>query len=40
MAEATADMFGLGECDALFIPTYSSFTLCSIGKTSNEGGGA
>ena len=30
MAEATAEIFALGECDALFIPNYSSFTLSSI----------
>lgn len=30
MAEAASDIFALGECDALFIPNYSSFTLISI----------
>jgi hypothetical protein len=30
MAEAVSDIFALGECDALFIPNYSSFTLISI----------
>jgi hypothetical protein len=30
MAEAAADIFALGECSALFIPTYSSFTVTSI----------
>jgi len=30
MADATAEIFALGECDALFIPNYSSFTLSSI----------
>jgi hypothetical protein len=30
LAEATAEIFALGECDALFIPNYSSFTLSSI----------
>lgn len=30
MAEGVADMFALGECSALFLPTYSSFTILSI----------
>ncbi|KAL3803343.1 hypothetical protein HJC23_009307 [Cyclotella cryptica] len=30
MAEAISDVFALGECDALFIPSYSSFSLVSI----------
>jgi len=30
MAEAVADIFGLGECSALWIPNFSSFTLTSI----------
>jgi hypothetical protein len=30
MAEATSEIFALGECDALFIPNYSTFTLSSI----------
>ena len=30
MAEAVSDIFALGECDALYIPNYSSFTLTSI----------
>eukprot|EP00956_Cyclotella_meneghiniana_P037201 scaffold135481_cov66-Cyclotella_meneghiniana.AAC.1 len=30
MAEAVSDIFALGECDALFIPNYSSFSLISI----------
>jgi len=30
MAEATAEVFVLGECDALFIPNYSSFSQPSI----------
>eukprot|EP00956_Cyclotella_meneghiniana_P020692 scaffold36844_cov42-Cyclotella_meneghiniana.AAC.1 len=30
MAEAVSDIFALGECDALWIPNYSSFTLTSI----------
>lgn len=30
MAEAVADVFALGECDGLWIPNYSSFTLLSI----------
>jgi len=30
MAEAIAEVFALGECDALIIPNYSSFSLLSI----------
>ncbi|KAL7526703.1 hypothetical protein ACHAXR_001611 [Thalassiosira sp. AJA248-18] len=30
MAEAVADVFALGECDALFIPNYSSFSVIGI----------
>eukprot|EP00986_Skeletonema_menzelii_P005396 scaffold1951_cov137-Skeletonema_menzelii.AAC.4 len=30
MAEAVSDAFALGECDALFIPTYSSFSMIGI----------
>ncbi len=30
MAEAMADVFALGECDALYIPTYSSFNFVGI----------
>ncbi|KAL3780398.1 hypothetical protein ACHAW5_002686 [Stephanodiscus triporus] len=30
MAEAVADVFALGECDALFIPKYSSFSVIGI----------
>lgn len=30
MAEAVSDIFALGECDVLWIPNYSSFTLISI----------
>ena len=30
MAEAVADVFALGECDALFIPNYSSFSVVGI----------
>jgi len=30
MAEAIADVFALGECDALFIPNYSSFSFPGI----------
>lgn len=30
MAEAVADVFALGECDALFIPRYSSFNVVGI----------
>ena len=33
MAEATAELFALGECDALFIPNYSSFTYPAIALT-------
>ncbi len=37
MAEATAEMFALGECDALMIPNYSSFTYSSIALTRAAG---
>jgi len=30
MAEAVADIFALGECDALYIPNYSSFSIVGI----------
>ena len=30
MAEAVADVFALGECDALYIPKYSSFNVVGI----------
>lgn len=30
MAEAVADVFALGECDALFVPSYSSFSVVGI----------
>ena len=30
MAEAVADVFALGECDALFVPSYSSFSQIGI----------
>jgi hypothetical protein len=30
MRSAASDMFALGECDALFIPTYSAFTVTPI----------
>ena len=30
MAEAISQVFGLGECDALFVPTYSTFNLPAI----------
>lgn len=33
MAEAVADLFGLGECSALWVPTYSSFSLTGITQT-------
>ena len=36
MAEATAEVFGLGECDALFIPTYSSFSYSAIVLTAGR----
>jgi hypothetical protein len=36
MAEAVADMFALGECSALFIPTYSSFTVVPITLTNRR----
>jgi hypothetical protein len=36
MAEAVSDVFALGECDALYIPNYSSFTMVSIILTRAE----
>ena len=36
MAEAVADVFALGECDALFVPNYSSFNLVGIMLTRAE----
>lgn len=36
MAEAVADVFALGECDSLFIPNYSSFSLIGITLTRAE----
>ena len=36
MAEAVADVFALGECDALFIPNYSSFSAVGIMLTRAE----
>ena len=30
MAEAVSDVFALGECDALFIPNYSSFSFMGV----------
>jgi hypothetical protein len=39
MAEAVADVFALGECDALFIPNYSSFSLIGITLTRAEKNG-
>ena len=33
MAEAVADVFALGECDSLFIPNYSSFSVIGITLT-------
>jgi hypothetical protein len=36
MAEAVADVFALGECDALFVPNYSSFNLVGIILTRAE----
>lgn len=37
MAEALSDVFALAECDALFIPNYSSFTYVSIALTRARG---
>ncbi|GFH53205.1 hypothetical protein CTEN210_09681 [Chaetoceros tenuissimus] len=37
MAEALSDIFALAECDALFIPNYSSFTYVSIALTRARG---
>ena len=37
MAEATADVFALGECDALMIPNYSSFSYSGIALTRARG---
>ena len=36
MAEAMSDVFALGECDALWIPNYSTFTVISIVKMRAE----
>ena len=36
MAEATAEVFALGECDALLIPTYSSFSYSGIVLTAGR----
>mmetsp|Transcript_19377 Transcript_19377/g.23857 ORF Transcript_19377/g.23857 Transcript_19377/m.23857 type:complete len:405 (+) Transcript_19377:1599-2813(+) len=36
MAEATAEIFALGECDALFLPTYSSFSYAAIVLTAGR----
>ena len=36
MAEAVADVFALGECDALYIPSYSSFSVTGIMLTRAE----
>ena len=36
MAEAAAEVFALGECDALLIPTYSSFTYSAIVLTAGR----
>jgi len=36
MAEAVAEVFALGECDALMIPTYSSFTYPAIVLTAGR----
>jgi hypothetical protein len=38
MAEVIAEIFALGECDALFIPNYSSFSFVSITLTRARGG--
>jgi len=37
MSEAVADVFALGECDALYIPNYSSFSIVGISLTRAEG---
>lgn len=37
MAEAVADVFALGECDALYLPNYSSFSQVGIMLTRAEG---
>ena len=37
MAEAVADVFALGECSALWVPTYSSFTYASVTLARGEG---
>ena len=37
MAEAVADVFALGECDALYVPNYSSFSQMGIMLTRAEG---
>jgi hypothetical protein len=36
MAEAVADVFALGECDALYVPNYSSFNMVGIMLTRAE----
>ena len=36
MAEAVADVFALGECDALFIPNFSTFSMFGITLTRAE----
>lgn len=36
MAEAVADVFALGECDALYVPNYSSFSIPGIMLTRAE----
>lgn len=37
MAEATAEVFALGECDALMIPNFSSFSYSGIALTRARG---
>jgi hypothetical protein len=37
LAEAAADLFALGECDALMIPNYSSFTYTAIALSRARG---
>mmetsp|Transcript_12577 Transcript_12577/g.14298 ORF Transcript_12577/g.14298 Transcript_12577/m.14298 type:complete len:403 (-) Transcript_12577:117-1325(-) len=37
LAEAMADVFALGECEALFIPNYSSFSYAGIALTKARG---
>ena len=36
MSEAVADVFALGECSALFVPTVSTFPVASIILTKRD----